>query len=498
MKLKIILSILTPALIFIIAGFILIPFQTFNDFAEFHILEIIIFGLVLVSVLLFLIIFNINNIYNPIKKIELVLKKINYRKEDLSLDLKQGKRGSIGEISKELHKLNNTISEITKYAINIKNKEFEKVNNQDIINNIIGKELISIKENLISINKENIQRAEENKKTQWFQIGIANFSTLLQKDFENTAKLSEIAIKMLVKYLDIEQGGIFVLQKKNNKDILVLEANYAYDKKKSLNTDFEIGEGLIGKCAKEQKLINIENLPEGYTFIGSGLGEDTPKSLLLVPLIFERSLFGVLEVASLRKIPEYKLNFIQDIGKRIAADISNIQRKSISKKMTENIKKQAEELKKKEEEALVTISKLKAVQKKVAKQSLENMGVMNALFSVASIVYYDMEGRIIDLNQKNLELFNVTKEDYVGKTHFDFLPEAKENPEWFKQFWYDLKVGKTRTKEYYIKNENNELWLLETFSALLGEDGKPEKVINIGIDITKQKKLEQELLKNQK
>jgi len=498
MKLKIILSIFSSALIFVIAGFILIPLQSINDFAEFHILEIAILGILLLSVLLFLIFYNINNTYFPIKRIKNILKDINARRGNLDIKIKQNRNDEIGEISKELLKLNNTISEITNFAIKLKNENFKIDNSKLIANNIIGKELIAIKENLISVKKESKYRTEENEKTQWTQTGIANFSALLQQDFETTTDLSAKAIKMLIKYLKVEQGGIFILQKKNDKDVLVLESSYAYDKKKTLDTEFEVGEGLIGKCAKEQKLLKIENLPEGYTFIGSGLGEGTPKSLLLIPLIFEKALFGVIEIASLHQIPEYKISLIQDVGKRIAADISNIQRKSISKKMTSDFKKQAEELKKKEDESLITISKLKEVQKKVAKQSLENMGVMNALFSVVSIVYYDMAGRIIDLNQKNLELFNVKKEDYVGKTHFEFLSEAKKNPEWFKQFWNDLRMGKTRTKEYYIKHKNKELWLLETFSAILGEDGKPEKVINIGIDITKQKKLEQQLLEYQK
>jgi len=49
------------------------------------------------------------------------------------------------------------------------------------------------------------------------------------------------------------------------------------------------------------------------------------------------------------------------------------------------------------------------------------------------------------------------------------------------------------SKVFYANSGANELWLKETFTPIIGPTGVPEKVINIGIDITAEKLLEREL-----
>jgi len=495
---KIILSVFSITSVFIILIFLLIPTNSILDIIENNILKVSIIVAFVVLFLIIMIFIIINSISAPIIKIENTISDINSGIKNKNIDLPTKRNDEIGKIFKELNTCKESLILTSQFASQLKKNKLDFEENEIVKNNIIGKELIEIKENSITIQKENEYRAEENNRTQWYQTGIANFSTMLQQDFNDINSLSEASIKMLVKYVNVEQAGIFILQNKKDKDVLVLEASYAFDKKKNLDIEYEVGESLVGKCAKEQKLIKINNLPEGYTFIGSGLGEDTPKSLLLIPLIFEKKLFGVIELASLHKLPNYKIDLIKDVGERIAADIANIKRKSTSQKLTTQFKKQAEELKEKEKEALKTISELKDAQAEIAKQAKENIGIMNALISVVSVVFYDLEGRIIDINQKNQELFKIKKEDYIGKTHFDFLPEAKEDPKWFIKFWEDIRNGKTRTKEYFIKQDDKEMWLHETFTAIFNENGEPEKVINIGVDITKQKQLELEIEKLKK
>ncbi|MCF6365451.1 MAG: PAS domain-containing protein [Bacteroidales bacterium] len=497
-RFKIFISILLTAIIISSAFLIIIPFESITQFVENN---IIIFGiisassLILISLTIFLLIIDIEK---PLSRIKLFIRNINSGKSNQKTKLNTARKDNIGIISAELITLQKTLHNASLYAENLKSGKFEELEKHISSDAIIGKTLSEIQENLISIEKEKKYTVEENKKTQWFQNGIADFAKLLQQDFESTEDLASAAVKKLVKHLEVEQGGIFVLHENGEEKTLVLEAAYAFDKKKILDAEFEIGEGLVGKCAKDLKTIKIENLPEGYTFIGSGLGEDTPETLLLVPMMHENILFGVIEIASLYKIPDYKINFINAVGERIATEIYNLKTKLLTKTLAEDFKKQAEELALKEKETEQTINQLQKAKDKIAEQAAESNGILKALISVASVVFYDMEGRITNINQKNLELFNLKKEEQIGKTHFEILKEAKENPEWFEEFWNDLRKGKTRTKEYYIKNEDKEMWLLETFTPILNNEGKPEKVINIGIDITEQKLLEKQLNKQHK
>ncbi len=498
LRFKIIILILLTAIVISSAFFILIPIQSIIFFIKNNlIIASITSASVIISAAL-IIFLTIKYISSPISEIKRFLQKMNLGETIKKHKLSVNRTDDIGIISRELLTLNNTLTNASEYAEMLKLGKPDSLDlkiNQDPI---IGKTLTEIRDNLLSAEKEKKYSIEENIKTQWFQTGIADFSKLLQQDFENTEDLSSQSIRKLVKHLEVEQGGIFILHNKDDKDILVLEATYAFDKKKKLDTEIEIGESLVGKCAKEREVLRIDNLPEGYTFIGSGLGEDTPKSLLLVPMMYENNLFGVIEIASLYKIAEYKIDFIKGIGERIAAEISSIKTGLLTKTFAEDFKKQAEELALKEKEAASTISELQNARDKIAEQATETSGILNALVSVASVVFYDMEGRITNINQKNLELFNLKKKEQIGKTHFEILPEAKESPEWFEEFWNDLREGKIRTKEYYIKYKDKEMWLFETFTPILDSEGKPEKVINIGIDITEQKRLEMQLISGSK
>lgn len=488
LKVKITIIFVLAILIFISTSVIFIPFDNFNEFIETNFLRISISIIVFIITLATILFFLTSFFTLPLKRIKETLTKINSKEENVFFNFRKNKENEITDIYIEIDKAVKYRNELVEFATRLIDGKFDYKESEILDQTILGEKMAIIKEILIKNKEENKDREEENKKIHWIQSGLANFSTLLQQDFKNTKELSEMAIKALVKYLKVEQGGIFVLK----NDVLILEASYAYDKKKALDSKFNIGEGLIGKCAKEKQILIFDNIPEGYTFIGSGFGEDSPKSLLIIPLTFENKTFGVLEIASLYKISDHKIHFIEDIGKRIAADIANLNQKTLAKEMSVDLKKQAAKLIEKEKDSIKTIEELKKVQKEIDTQTRQNNAIMNAITSIVSVVLYDLEGRVISFNKKN-EDFNIKKEDYVGKTHFDYLKEAKENPEWFINFWADVRNGKTRKKEFYLKDGNNEMWLLETYSLILDKDGNPEKIINIGIDITKQKQLEKKL-----
>jgi len=352
--------------------------------------------------------------------------------------------------------------------------------------------------------RKNLQDAEierqkvfsETQKRSLIQEGITEITEILQLNYQNVEELSYQVISSLVKYLNAGQGGIFFAEKnKFGNNVLILKAAYAFDKKKKLEAEIEFGESLVGRCAKEKEMIYLEHLPQGYTVITSGLGGETPSVLVLSPLLFENNVYGVLEIASFNKFEDFQIEFIKLISERVASVVSNLQINSETAALLEQSRKQSEELEAKEREMVNTISELEKVQVDILMREAENKGIMTAVNSIASVTYFDMEGRVTNINQKNLESFGMFKHDVIGKNHFQLLAEARENPEWFEQFWNDLREGKQRTKEYYIQFENKELWLYETFTPILNKDGFPEKVINIGIDITAQKLLERELEK---
>lgn len=66
---------------------------------------------------------------------------------------------------------------------------------------------------------------------------------------------------------------------------------------------FKTGEGLTGQVARNQQLMVLTRLPEGYLEVFSGLGKATPAYLAIVPLVHKGRTVAVLECSGYRHEP---------------------------------------------------------------------------------------------------------------------------------------------------------------------------------------------------
>ena len=106
---------------------------------------------------------------------------------------------------------------------------------------------------------------------------MARFSEILRQNNNDLITLSYNIIINLIKYLEANQGGFFLVQETKAGDKYFQQtAAYAYDRKKFANKRVEWSEGLIGTCALEKKTIYLTEVPDGYLNITSGLGKANP------------------------------------------------------------------------------------------------------------------------------------------------------------------------------------------------------------------------------
>ncbi len=117
-------------------------------------------------------------------------------------------------------------------------------------------------------------------------------------DTKEPDKAIEFALRTVCNQLEASQGAVYVAKEDNSRRFIELRASYAYMKPDSQTVRFEFGEGLAGQVAKEGMPANISAVPEGYIKILSGLGQATPKHLLLVPVKDKEKVIGVVEIAS--------------------------------------------------------------------------------------------------------------------------------------------------------------------------------------------------------
>src|SRR5260370_17510964 len=115
-----------------------------------------------------------------------------------------------------------------------------------------------------------------------------------------------------------------------------------------------MGHGLVGQSGREKRRIRVTDVSQDYVKITSRLGEGTPLSIVVLPVLFEGEARAVIELASFRHFTDVNLAFLdqltQGIGiglNRIAATMRNEQLLKQSQALAEQLQKTNAELEEK-------------------------------------------------------------------------------------------------------------------------------------------------------
>ena len=215
-----------------------------------------------------------------------------------------------------------------------------------------------------------IARAEDDKRN-WATKGLADLATLLQSKMDRS-ELYDRLISYLVDYLDINQGGLYIVNDDDEEAITIdLASHYAYNRKKFVEGSYEIGQGLIGQTYLEGETLHLRDVPQGYISITSGLGEATPSSILVVPLKVNDKIEGILELASFTDFEAHHIDFLEKAGESIAASISTNKVTERTETLLSSSQQMTEEMKAQEEEMRQNMEELSATQEELARKERE-------------------------------------------------------------------------------------------------------------------------------
>jgi putative methionine-R-sulfoxide reductase with GAF domain len=197
--------------------------------------------------------------------------------------------------------------------------EFEAAGGQDEI----GQAILRLKESIIHSKQEENNRRRLDEQQNWASNGLARFGELLRDFEQQKEESSNVFIRELVKYTGFEIGVLFLADKTTEgEQMLQLTGAYAFDREKQAHKTFGPGEGLAGRCAIEKQTILITDVPPDYIRIRSGLGENRPSAILLVPIIYDEDVLGVIELATFSEIEPYKVSFLESLARSSAPVLS--------------------------------------------------------------------------------------------------------------------------------------------------------------------------------
>ena len=81
-------------------------------------------------------------------------------------------------------------------------------------------------------------------------------------------------------------------------ETLELKHGYSLIRHSTEPIRYSFGEGIVGRVAAEKTVLRIDELPEGYMTVVSGLGQASPRHLMVFPIKTGDRCIGVLEISS--------------------------------------------------------------------------------------------------------------------------------------------------------------------------------------------------------
>jgi signal transduction histidine kinase/DNA-binding response OmpR family regulator/CHASE3 domain sensor protein len=144
---------------------------------------------------------------------------------------------------------------------------------------------------------------------------------LLEKSIAQPSvpEFGHVLLDFLSVYLNAVIGALYI---RDQSGTLHRAAAFGFSKESTdVKQRFSIGEGLVGQAAQSQRIIQLNNVPEAYLKVSSGLGSSAPRHVVLLPIEQSHDAFGVIELGFMHPVTQRELEFLNLIAPRVGATV---------------------------------------------------------------------------------------------------------------------------------------------------------------------------------
>ncbi len=377
-------------------------------------------------------------------------------------------------------------------AEKIRNGELDEMNVESI-----GK----LSDTLLNLGTSLKTSREKEDNENWVTQGKELISDIL-RSHQKVTDLAVDVIRGIIEYTGAIQGSLFLLEDNHLKNI----ATYAYNRRRYERQTIPVGKGLIGAVAYEKEMIYRTEIPEEYYTITSGLlGEQKPKSIIIIPISQEEELQGVMEIAFIKNaIPKHVISFVEELGGIIGRTIYNLKINQKTEELLAESQQMTVTLKENEKQLQANAVEMMEAQEELEKsnklletqiQEVEHAQQrLEALLTNASefISIYDENQRLVFESPSVKRILGYNDEDDVVGMDTDLLtPKGYKTINNLFQFLLETPGG-VQTAQYTYLKKNGKKMFLETKGTNLLHDPAIKGIIFNTQDITERKRAEKE------
>jgi two-component system chemotaxis sensor kinase CheA len=210
----------------------------------------------------------------------------------------------------------------------------------------------------------------------WVKSQITEMATTFQ-GVTDIHMLTQLFINKVAGLSEAHYGVIYLRKFTDKNDYLSKSASFADQAEEVGAQEFRMGEGLVGQCALDNRILIVKQVPNDYIKITSGLGRTSPHQIIVAPIMFENNVLAVVELASLNTFTPLQLQLLEQIVEPFGVTLHNaVRRNEIenlyneSQTMAEELQVQTEELQSQAEEMQTQTEELRSTNESLEEQNL--------------------------------------------------------------------------------------------------------------------------------
>ncbi|MBQ1698656.1 MAG: GAF domain-containing protein [Bacteroidales bacterium] len=401
----------------------------------------------------------------------------------------------------ELRKLDGILHKYHKTFVKIRdlNREIESYRYDDVLDTLPQSNKFQQSYNNMLDTLRKIAQSENDRKTKeetanWISQGIAALNEAMRIGSNKVDVLSENILMTLVRYTKAVLGGLYIYSKEDDGEYLTLNAAISLNQKKAVRIKIQKGVGLVGTCAVEKMPIFLNKLPDDYINVFSGLGKSKPRTLAVLPMLYDNELIAIIEIAFINELKPHEMELLKVISPTIASSLVTVRINEQTEHLMKQFRSQADTLAQNEKQMTENIAKLKEEQERSQERELEMKGLIGAVNNTMLTLEFSTTGVLLDANDRFLKTMHFDRAELQGVNIMEINPQAQKELELMLSTVAD---GKYYEKETLRTTKNGESkWLWATYTPYYDNNGNIVKILYLAMDITEYKKAQAQLQDN--
>ena len=200
-------------------------------------------------------------------------------------------------------------------------------------------EVAELKDNINTMIGNLRLTTDRNTEQDWLKTNLARFTNMLQGQ-RDLATVGRMLLTELAPLVEAQHGVIYQVEGDGPADGMQLLSAYADGPANGYAERLKLGEGLIGQCARDARLMFITEIPSNVVPITSGLFRAPPRHVIVLPVLFEGQVKAVIELASLGAFTDLQMSFLEQLTNSIGIVLNSIE----ATMQTEGLLKQSQQL----------------------------------------------------------------------------------------------------------------------------------------------------------